>query len=76
MIPRKSIFLAFALFFSILTYSQIDGHSHIALNKTTQLGDTQTIALGHLPSEVEVCATAHCVSVLRYDLKTKELRIE
>ncbi len=54
----------------------LHGHSHIALNKTTRLGDTQTIAVGHLPSEGELCVTAPCVSMLRYDLKTKELRIE
>ncbi|MBK8200789.1 MAG: metallophosphoesterase [Bdellovibrionales bacterium] len=54
----------------------LHGHSHIALNKTTQLGDTQTIAVGHLPPEGELCVTAPFVSMLRYDLKTKEVRIE
>lgn len=54
----------------------LHGHSHIALNRTTKLEDTQTIALGNLPSEGEVCVTAPCVSMLRYDLKTKEIRFE
>jgi Icc-related predicted phosphoesterase len=54
----------------------LHGHSHVALNKTTQLGDTQTIAVGHLAPEGELCVTAPCVSMLRYDLKTKEVRIE
>ncbi|MBK9038364.1 MAG: metallophosphoesterase [Bdellovibrionales bacterium] len=51
------------------------GHSHYALNLTTRLGDTETIAVGNLPPKGRVCTTSKCVAMLRYDLKTRKIHL-
>lgn len=51
------------------------GHSHYALNQTTRLGNTRTIAVGNLPPKGEICATSLCVAMLRYDLKTRSIEL-
>lgn len=51
------------------------GHSHYALNQTTRLGSTRTIAVGNLPPMGEICTTSLCVAMLRYDLKTKSIEL-
>lgn len=51
------------------------GHSHYALNLTTRLGDTETIAVGNLPPKGEVCTTLKCIAMLRYDLKTRKIHL-
>lgn len=51
------------------------GHSHYALNLTTRLGDTQTIAVGNLLPKGEICTTSLCVAMLRYNLKTKQIHL-
>lgn len=51
------------------------GHSHYALNRTTRLGSTQTIAVGNLPPMGEICTTSQCIAMLRYDLKTRKIQL-
>ncbi len=51
------------------------GHSHYALNLTTRLGSTRTIAVGNLPPMGEICTTSLCVAMLRYDLKTRSIEL-
>jgi predicted phosphodiesterase len=51
------------------------GHSHYALNLTTRLGDTRTIAVGNIPPMGEICTTSQCVAMLRYDLKTRKIHL-
>ncbi|MBK7842091.1 MAG: metallophosphoesterase [Bdellovibrionales bacterium] len=51
------------------------GHSHYALNRTTRLGSTRTIAVGNLPPMGEICTKSQCVAMLRYDLKTRKTHL-
>lgn len=51
------------------------GHSHYALNLTTRLENTRTIAVGNLPPMGEICTKSQCVAMLRYDLKTRKIHL-